>query len=623
MGGWIALFGSVSDFDERLQKFKRVFEVKNVPNLVTQTNNFGNCFRSIFWAWGNEDVPDLTISSNASEILLLCGAVTDIGRFSQDNIGAANISDKILSLWNEHRESLIDQINGSWSLVFYDDKDKSMTLYADRFASRSIWISRDDKLWIIGNFPAAIVSIRKNTTNVDPAGLASLFYTSRHIPGRSLYKEVFPLSAGEKAVLRYDGRCSQSKWWKRMYRPIHGVHPREWGYRLAHVLRKSAERVKNITPHHYLFLSGGLDSRIAAASIGHPLKTITLCNLPNMQCIFAGLVAKAIGLKHRTIVRTPYWYLDNLEAASLISSGNHITAHTHFIAPVKEMGNHSKNIAFFLGDLLENLNKHYFDIPPQNSLGFDARSLPYFFRKFVPGTSKNPGRLSNIFNRKIRDQLNRCWIEALEQSVKSVSNVSDDCRDQADTYLRWVDASVTYSYNMITSIWPFARERNIFFDNELNDLSLKIPSQIRGKGVIHPWILWYLNELLVLIPDANYFLPVFASKNFKYIGKRIRAKVDSVRHTIYSQVNEGPVNQTSGSWPLRHELYRKDSNYCNKIETILKDKHAFPHEIFNESAIQNIWREFLNGNNDLLFEIDVMISFGSLNQLIPSSGMIW
>ena len=657
MSGWLALFGKIDNFEPRLRKFERVFSVENVPSLLVETTNHSNFglhnssfiphnssfkshpssftphnskFISVLWSWRERRVssiehqvsnefPDVnTYSDNNGNVLMLCGAVTDLGRYGSVTSNQHETAKTILNLWHEHGDSIVDQLNGSWCLLFYNSKENVSTAFTDRFASRSVWLSWDNGTWIIGNFPSAIVSMRQNTTTYDPAGLWSLFMTSRHIPGKSLYTEVFSLIAGQKVVLMPDNRHLILDWYKRRYKPDYSITAKEWGYRLAHALRNSAKNLKRITPDAHLFLSGGLDSRIAAAAYGDDLSTVTLCSAPNFESRVANLVSNRLGLEHQTIIRSPYWYLDTLSASALITSGNYLLTHAHFIVPTKDIIQNSPDACFMLGDLLENLNKHYFSIPKGAFFSFNSERLPDLLVNFIPATSRNPHQVSSIFNADSREELRESWIETIRESAKLVMDVSEDDCDKFDTYLRWVDASVTYTYNMITCLWPFARERTLFFDNELNDLSLQIPANIRGKGILHQWLLWNLDKTLLLIPDANNFLPTFAPRGLQNMAKQLRPKLGHLRRSLFTKTNPEAMNlPTAGSWPLFNELYRRDKRYQNMIATLFGDNFAFPQEIFNHNEIQKIWREFLSGNLSLLFDVTSLISFGALNRLIP------
>ena len=161
-------------------------------------------------------------------------------------------------------------MNGSFSFLFYEPDKDDTTLYTDRFASRSVWFTKENEVWIVGNFPSAITAIRKNNPKIDPVGLWSLFHTGRHVGKHCLYSQTHCLLAGERAVLPKASQPVVSKWLQRRYIPDRTVKMREWGARIANVLQESSRRYKRVCRAPYIFLSGGLDSRIAAAAFGEP-----------------------------------------------------------------------------------------------------------------------------------------------------------------------------------------------------------------------------------------------------------------------------------------------------------------------------------------------------------------
>lgn len=621
MGGWLTLIGDVPDFLSRLNKFKNIFSVEGVPELRIETSEEIPGIKNIAWSWNKDYVPDVYIKTKKNCLLILCGVVTDFGDYGSSPSEQDQAAKKVFELWIEHGEKVIGQLNGSFSCLFYDSKKNQASLYTDRFASRSIWLTEENGVWIIGNFPSAIASIKKYTPKIDPVGLWSLFHTGRHVGIHGLYSGVNALMAGEKADLS-PGFKKTSKWWERKYLPENGLSPSEWGNRLAKALVNSANRYKNVCKSHYLFLSGGLDSRITAAAFKKPLKTLTLCTNPNIESRIAFLVSKTIGLEHQTIVRSPYWYLETMNASALVSSGNYLNHHTHFIVPVKDKVSENPNAEYLLGDLLENFNKHYFNISDNRRLPFNPDKIHEIFN-YVPSTIKDKYRVGIHFNKDIRKTLEEQYNVALKEYAKSLLDVSEDDADRFDTFLRWADVSTTYTYNMMTCMWPLAKERNICFDNDLNELSLKIPSDLRGKGILHKWTLYHLYKALLLIPEANSFLPPIFPKQLQQLSKKIRPKLGQARRSLAMKGNNKPILTTSGSWLLSHEMYRKDKQYREWIEDIIVDKNIFPQEIFDSKQIEETWREFIEGNINIKVEIEALISFGSLHKIIPCDGTAW
>lgn len=621
MGGWVSLFGNVSDFDYRLNRFKEIFSVEGVPNLKLYVHSDLQEVRVICWAWNREEVPDIQIVRSKSTMLILSGVITDLGRFGPSLPTQLETSKRVLELWFKYGEKIISQLNGSFCCLFYNQETKKITIFTDRFASRSIWMTEEEKIWIIGNFPSAVAVMKRKQPRINPVGLWSLFHTGRHLGHHGIYHDIYALIAGHKAVLNPGCKPSISHWWERRYVPHNSVTPSHWGAQLAEALVTSANRYKRVCRKPHLFLSGGLDSRIVAAAFRDSIKALTLCSMTNAESRIASLVSKVIGIEHQVIHRSPYWYLETLDAAALISSGNFLTKHTHFIIPVRDVCAQAPDSEFFLGDLLENFNKHYFSLPRGSPLIFSPEHIKEFLVKNVPCSMKDTSRLGIYFNQKIKKGIESRYEQALKEFAEPILKVSENHADRFDTFLRWADVSLAYTYNMFTCIWPLARERNIYFDNELNELSLKIPAMLRGEGKLHKWILYHLDKKLIFIPDSNIFLPPFLPRKTEHLIKKIRPVLGKLRRNRFVIRKDGPRLNTSGSWVLNEEMYRKDPRYRSHIEGLITDKSLFPPDIFNFEQIKKTWKEYLSGGPNRQFDIEVLLSFGSLSRLIPFAGI--
>jgi len=620
MAGWVCIFGKDLHFDHRIKNFQARFFIAEVGEPKIEIRAPFPDFKIISWAWVNEKIPDFYIHVQAQNLLFLHGVITELDDFFPA-LTFEQKTERLLSLWNEYEDNAIAKLNGSFSCAFYNDISKRTTIYVDRFASRSVWLGKENEIWIAGNYPSGIVSFMDRGPRLDPGGLWSFFHAGRPVGNHSLYSNVRALMAGQKAILLQGSEAKISYWWRRKYEPENKISPCEWGARLAHVIKKSASRYKNVSKKPYLFLSGGLDSRIVAAAFREPLKTLTIITNPNAESRIASSVSQILGLEHKTIIRSPYWYLENTKASSLISSGIYLNHHVHFLSPVKLVLSEVKDAAFLLGDLMENFNKHYFSLPPHYPLIFLPEKIIHILYSFVPYTIKNyKERKGKLFNKKKRNLLERHYLSALREYAQSVMEVSENHEDRLDAFLRWSNVGITPTYNMITCLWPFARERNIYFDNDVDDLSLKIPSYLRRKGILHKWILFHLSKMLLVVPDANTFLPPAMPKVFADCTKKIRPYLGKLmRHHMQSQNN--PMLRTSGSWLLLHEMYRKDKTYRDQIESFIYNKDIFPPDLFDLDEIERIWQVYLKGDIRYHFEIEALRSFGSLSELIKPCGI--
>ena len=621
MGGWIAQYPARPDWNERMAAFRRTFSVAGVPGLHTKLLVDRPDLKVLGWAWNPHEIPDLSVAQRGHAFLVLCGALTGLGRFGATNPSDPELAATILRLWHQHGQRLLPEINGSFSLLVGDLDRRELIAATDRFASRSVWIARDGSSWLVGNFPAAMVALQAESPKLNPAGLWSLFHTGSPLGQHGLYAGLRLMLAGQVAEFSPDGPFRAGHWHLRRYRPDKSASPRQWARRLATALQASAQRYAALSRRPHLFLSGGLDSRIVAACFPNSLKTLTLCTKPNLESRIAGRVARCLGLDNRTWVRSPYWYLDTLDASSLISGGTHLIHHCHFTVPVAETVAQMPDAEFLLGDVMENFNKHYFRPVNSRRFAFSAEDIPVFFATCVPSTQKDLTRWGCYFNESVRKRIRAAYLDVVQEVVNQLRHVSDDDADRFDTLLRWAAVSVTYTYNMFFNIRALGRERNICFDNELDDLSVQLPASVRGKHLLHRLILDNLRPRLALIPDANDLLPPVAPQALKALTKKLRPVLGRCRRGLLHRDRSRPVLATSGSWTLMHELYRKDPRYQARLDALFHDEDAFPGELFDRRQVLSAWDEYKSGNVSLHFDIECLLSFANLHRLIPTSGI--
>jgi len=623
MAGWITIIGDTPDLHSQINQFQITFNVDKVPKLRTETHTHSKLFTTIAWSWHRSLVPDLYITqSEKGFTLVMCGVITDLGRFGPILNDQESTAARVLDLWAEHRDQLIEELNGSFSCLFYDTKKNETTLFTDRYASRSIWYIRENGVWTIGNFPSAIAAMMKKSPKLNPGGLWSLFHAGRHVGNQGIYADMRCMMAGETVSLLADGQKQVTHWKQRRYIPEKNASVREWGGRIAQGLVNASQRYKKVSPNPYIFLSGGLDSRLAAAAYGTPLKAVTLCNNPNAESRIASYTAKTIGIDHQVIVRSPYWYLDTLDASALISAGIFFTHHTHFTIPVMDIAAKEPDAVFTMGSLLENFNKHYFSTPAAENLVYDPQNSLKILPLCISYLVEDQNRWGVHFRDEIKAHLKKSYQETLQHYAQSLSDVSQDPADSVDTFMRWAEVGIWPAYNMITGIWPLAGERNIIFDNEVYELGLIIPSQYRGAGILHRWTLQQLDKRLPFIPNANTFLPPAFPESLHHLAKKIRPLFGNIRRrAVASRSKNQPVLKTSGSWVLMHQLCRQDARYIEKIEEIINDKDIFPEEIFDNDQIEQTWQDYLAGNVSRSYEIQALLSFGSLHKLIPCDGL--
>ncbi|MFC2141354.1 asparagine synthase-related protein [Acidobacteriota bacterium] len=622
MGGWVAILGNSYRFDTLKERFEKTFRCEGVPSLRYEVHDLEADIKLLSWAWNRSSIQDIQIQRFGNFILVLCGVVTGFDDATPDAFETGEYLSVIFRLWHSHRRQGIEKIDGSFSLLIHDLERNQTYIYTDRFASRSVWIGEDRGRKIVGNFPSSIAVFMERGPQIDPAGLWSLAHTGRQIGPQGIYTNIKSMMAGEEAALLPGHNTKIIKWIHRIYSPDRSPSAFEWGSQIAKALVKSGNLCKSVSANPHLFLSGGLDSRIVAAALGSPLKTVTIYTKPNAETRMAAKTADILDLEIIKVKRSLNWYLNTLDASALISSGSYYNTHSHFIVPIQSICEKVSTSEFLLGDLMENFNKHYFELPNDQKFEFKSENLERYLFTLVPYTLHNKNRIGKLFNQDVREMLRQNYLSALRSYADSNMNVSENDADKFDTFLRWANVGVTPTYNMISSIWPFAGERNILFNNDLNKLSLRIPAEVRGAGILHKWILYNLSKGLAFLPDANTFIPPLFPRKLANFAKHMRPGIGKLRRSLVKKFamrgasNEAILN-TSGSWLLLHELYRKNEQYAQQIENLISSDLVFPSEIFNMAEIKDVWKNYRNGDVQLHSEIEFLRSFGSLQKKVP------
>ena len=611
-----------------MARLRNVFDVPGMPELEISFAKHGPGLIRIQWAWNQSPSFDTAVASTTDGHVtaMIDGYVVECDACLSGRTG--RIEKQVVEWFATRGEENITHINGSFACVRLDMKSSRLAVWTDGIASRPVWIARSDHAWFVGNYPAAIAAVMPNRPRLNPAGLWSLFVSSRHVGEHGLYEGFQNLHAGYRATIDYGvhpGRIQVTRWRENVFRPEKGITPGHWGEAIAAELKAAARRLQCHSDSPQLFLSGGLDSRLVLGAIGNSATGVTLTSTPNnMNVRLARRAARIVGAEHVAIDRSPNWYLDRFESAALLAGGNYNLAHAHFLIPVSSILKSNPSATFLLGDLMENFNKHYFKPSVVGNHRFIPEEIPHVYAQLYSYTHRDEKRLRRLFQHGIADYLSAAWSGATVELCKEVRSVSDDDADCFDSLFRWYNCGLCPTYLMSECIRPLGRERNLMYDKQMIDLLYRIPAEIRGAGVLHSWTLWHLNKGLALLPDSNFWVPPISPKVVKKFTRSVRPAVGRLSRRIRSMSSgmEGKT-ATEGSWHMLETRFREDSEHRAFVESVIEDPECFPSEIFQRDEIRSAWHAFVHGggSRDQAFEINMLLSFGLLNRRIPTSGL--
>lgn len=601
MSNWIIN----SYFDDQLKaKFASISRFYFQSKIL----KFGST-KICIWSWNNKGIiPDINyLEDKATHLtVVLDGFISGFGKYGTVSGDKRKNLKKLIDAYLENGYEFIRELNGSFAILIYNELNDSLEIFTDRTSTRPVWYNDDPINFSAANLPSTLALLRDNI-EYDEIGLWSLLATSRHVGERSIFKGIKNLRSGSILSINKN-QIKKEKWYQLQYTPNYNLSIDGWSERIASTLIKSANNILNQYNNVNLLLSGGMDSRVAVAAFGGNVKTITLTTRHNYNSRLSELVAAKNGNQHRTMVRDEQWYLRHFRSAAFIAGGNYKFTHAHFTS-IFDQDNEYFNETFSHGDLLENFNSHYFKIKLQNQ---PLIELIKNYNKVYSYSVTDFSSFENLFVDVKGSKMRSMWEDYTISEYENLSSVSDSIEDVFDAFFRWQNQTVCPTYLMLENFRPYTNIVNIMFDNDLLNLILTIPQEIKSESKLHRGILKVLNKKLLLVPDSNYLLPPIVPKFVNNSLMKIRPVIGKYRRKFMGRNVNKPFVYTEGSWDMLHERYRKDENHRDLIKNVLYDKDVLEDSIFNHSYIQKTFNEFLNGNLKKQIEIDMLLSFSLL-----------
>jgi asparagine synthase (glutamine-hydrolysing) len=176
----------------------------------------------------------------------------------------------LLHLYEEEGVGFLNQLNGQFSFVIYDRKEKTLFLARDHFGINPLFYAVADGVFVFGSEIKAILKHPSVSRAVDLTGLDQVFSFPGLVSPRTMFKGVESLQNGHYIVVK-NGEVKVSQYWDLDYpKADEAVYDEPEGYyveRLKYLFAQSVKyRLQADVPVGF-YLSGGLDSSMIASMI--------------------------------------------------------------------------------------------------------------------------------------------------------------------------------------------------------------------------------------------------------------------------------------------------------------------------------------------------------------------
>jgi asparagine synthase (glutamine-hydrolysing) len=269
--------------------------------------------------------------------------------------------DWLVDLYEEEGDRFFEKLNGLFSGLLIDKRQRKAFLFNDRFGVERIYWHKTDGGFYFASEAKALLRILPELREFDAEGVAQFLTFGCTLDGRTLFRNVHLLPGGSVWTFDIDG-CRKRKYFS----------PATWESLPALPAEafeaKFQEVFKRVLPHYFeseskigISLTGGLDSRLIMACRPETAEkpvcyTFSGQKRDTLDARLAARVADACGLNHRTLRIGRDFFSDfashvdrtvYITDGCLGASGAHeiyMNAQARQLAPVRLTGNYGNEV---------------------------------------------------------------------------------------------------------------------------------------------------------------------------------------------------------------------------------------------------------------------------------------
>lgn len=170
----------------------------------------------------------------------------------------------IVHLYEEHGMEFLNELNGQFAFVLYDEKIKTLFCVRDQLGIIPLYYAKRDNVFIFASEIKAILEHPKVKAEVDTTGLDQVLTFPGLISPRTMFKNILSLENGHFLAVNQQGDITNKEYWDLIYPegevPMNGKPEEYYVDQLEELFETSIRlRMRADVPTGF-YLSGGLDS---------------------------------------------------------------------------------------------------------------------------------------------------------------------------------------------------------------------------------------------------------------------------------------------------------------------------------------------------------------------------
>lgn len=488
---------------------------------------------------------------------------------------------------NYHRSGVkaFGNLSGSFLLLFYNVARKELVIVSDRFASRPLFFCEGNGRLIFASDIRALLQNPDTARRLDMRSIVEFLRFTMVLGDRTLYMDIKCLQPATALIVSNDGKRYEPYWTME----FHESWDQPDRYYIEHLAHSFQETLNKTIPGDEgvgLMLSGGLDSRMIAASLwssGRRVTAVSFGGFENDEVRLARRVARVCGFRFAFLKREPEYYFGIFPEAVRISNGLYVFFHAHMLGvhdQVRAQGLHTLIHGWgldvlFSGSYLPKRAVHH--LPGRHFLLIWPRPLRTQEEVADSFYGKLALPMDDLAAKLVAEPYRKMWREYPKQIILDIARVAaqhaQDPYNQHD-FMMLSNFTKFRSFLYPLSVRWGVRERCPLFSNDIIDLFLEMPPRLRVCSRAYGKALALLNGALARMPYSRTGASVLYPEMIQTISYALQPALHSLRlkwRRVMGQHKQYPA-ETFDSYPNVQVLVRTGKFRTFVQEGLLADR---------------------------------------------------
>ena len=534
-----------------------------------------------------------------------------------------------LALVEQEGERGLAALSGSFCFAHYDSRKRELMLVSDRLGTRPLFYAATaDGRLVFGTQIAALLRVPGVVGTLEPRAVVE-FCALQRVLGSKTYHQGVQMLPPASVLSWCDGQLAIRPYWRLQYAPQAGSAD-EYAEELAAVFKRSVGQIGRRGARVAMLLSGGLDARMVVAASSSGLECISFGDYMNPEVETARKVAAAGGFGFRFLQRGPDHYPRLLDRAVDIGNGMHPFNHAHAIGFVEGLAEQFDVVThgyvpelMFRGSSLPKIERKIGGVLVSERLDRSLTEANLSERIFQRGYSL----LKHGVERLLQPQAARLLHETLREDAREMQAAAAAGSSNVYDHFLWPDVYFHGRYPSMLfefSLRTFMTERSLVFQNEVIDLHLRMPLELRCDSRVWMKAVQRLAPRVAAVANANTgfspFMPLALASGLDAAGELLH-RLPGLWRLARHAGGEEPTSPGLSpiSWPRFDWLVRHNPELRRRVVETLSDPKALPPEIFDLRQVDKLLQDHLaerGGHRLMLF---VLLTFGLWHRMHPGA----